>query len=242
MSVLENASISDPSSPSAATDPSSTLDRDLRLHIYRRFLEAGYPPSVAEMGAVFEQGEEAVLACLGRLAEARAIVLDNGGRRIVSAPPFSALPTPFWVETPHGSWWAPCAWEALGIAALLGCDAKIHTSAGAVAGRLLVKIEGGAPRPPHLLVHIAVPAKRWWEDVRYTCSTILFFDSEGEIDAWCQARGMPRGAVLSIHQCWQLAQTWFTGRFEADWRRLTREESEKSLRDAGLDGPFWDLA
>jgi len=61
------------------------------------------------------------------------------------------------------------------------------------------------------------------------------------VDRWCAARGIARGASLSMDQAWQLAHTWFRGRLEPDWRRLTLDEARQSLADAGLAGDFWHL-
>lgn len=54
-------------------------------------------------------------------------------------------------------------------------------------------------------------------------------------------RGIPRGAVITVGQCWQLAKWWFTGRFDPEWRRLTPEEARQSFEEAGLKGMFWEL-
>lgn len=217
------------------------LDRDVRLKVYEQFRDHGYPPSAAELAATLDVAVDDVLASFARLAEGRALILGKNGDRVHVAPPFSAVPTPFWVETPRGSWWGNCAWESLGIPALLATDAVIRTTSGATGEDLEVRVIGGRIVPEDVLVHVAVPARRWWDDVHFTCGTLLFFRAEGEVDAWCQARGIRRGATAPAAAFWELAKVWFTGRFDPDWRRLTPEEARRSLEEVGLKGPFWEL-
>ena len=218
-----------------------SVDRDVRLKVYEQFRDHGYPPSAAELAATLDVTVDDVLASFARLAEGRALILGKNGDRVHVAPPFSAVPTPFWVETPRGGFWGNCAWESLGIAALLETDAVIHTTSGATGERLEIVVHNGEAQPSNAPVHIAVPAKHWWDDVQFTCATLLFFHSEGEVDAWCQSRGIPRGEVITVGQCWQLAHGWFTHRFDPDWRRLTPEEVRQSFEEAGLTGEFWKL-
>ncbi|HKD99691.1 MAG TPA: organomercurial lyase [Planctomycetota bacterium] len=219
----------------------ASLDSDVRLRVYRHVVEKGHPPSVAELARATGIAETDVVASLRRLAAGRALILGPNADRIAVAPPFSAVPTPFWVETSKGSWWGNCAWESLGIAATLEIDARIRTASGAAAAPLEVVVRGGRVEPKDVVVHIVVPAARWWDDVGFTCSTILFFRGAGEVDAWCAAHGVPRGELLTAEQAWHLAKRWFGGRLDRDWRRLTPAEAKTSLREIGRTGPFWEL-
>jgi hypothetical protein len=220
---------------------SATLDRSLRLRVYEHVVERGHPPTVEQLATDFVLHPSEVLAALQRLEAGRALILTADKTRIRVAPPFSAVPTPFRVETPRGSWWGNCAWEALGIPATLGCDALIRTTSGACGGELSIDVNAGHPDPRDLVMHVAVPARRWWDDVGFTCGTILFFRTPAEVDSWCERSGIARGAVLSMDQAWLLAQRWYAGRLSSEWRRLTREEARASLTEAGLTGPFWEL-
>lgn len=61
------------------------------------------------------------------------------------------------------------------------------------------------------------------------------------MDRWCELRGIARGSVLSLDQCWQLARHWYQGRLELDWLRPSVERMEAIFAEVGLAGPFWSL-
>ncbi len=70
---------------------------------------------------------------------------------------------------------------------------------------------------------------------------MLLFRSEEHIDRWCAFRGLPRGGIMSVEQCWQLARAWYGDKLSPDWRRKTLDEAEATLAAIGLTDPFWNL-
>jgi hypothetical protein len=40
---------------------------------------------------------------------------------------------------------------------------------------------------------------------------------------------------------WALAQRWYAGRLDADWRGRSAEQAQAILASVGLTGPFWAL-
>ena len=82
-------------------------DVELRNRIYRWFVEHGRAPSAEEAGT-----DEAGLR---RLHDAHALVLEPDRPAIRMLNPFSAVETPHRVEAGGRSWFANCAWDALGI-------------------------------------------------------------------------------------------------------------------------------
>ena len=70
-------------------------DRDVRLFIFRRFLEAARPPSVEETAHGLDLSVEEARGSYQRLAEARMIVLHPGTVDVWMSHPLSAVPTPF---------------------------------------------------------------------------------------------------------------------------------------------------
>ena len=71
---------------------------------------------------------------------------------------------------------------------------------------------------------------------------MLYFRSEEHVAHWCRQWKLKRGALLSLGQVWQLAQTWYdSDRSDPSWRRFTLDEAEGLLKSLGLTSPFWNL-
>jgi hypothetical protein len=147
---------------------SDAVDREVRLEIYRHFIEQGEPPTAAEAAAALGIPAENAEAAYRRLAAARVLVLAPETLDVWMANPLSAFPTPFWVETAGGAWWGTCVWDALGVAAMLGEDATIATSCADCGEPLQLRVEDGALQSAEGIAHFAVPARRWWENIGYT--------------------------------------------------------------------------
>jgi len=61
------------------------------------------------------------------------------------------------------------------------------------------------------------------------------------VERWCVCRGIPRGEVITLAQCWELAKIWDVDRLRLDWRRKTIEEMEAIFERVALRGPFWSM-
>jgi hypothetical protein len=146
---------------------SGTTDREVRLHIYRHFLDTGTPPSVVETARALSAPEDAIASSYQRLADGHVIVLRRGTGDILMAHPLSAVPTRFRVTLGERAYWGNCIWDALGIPAMLHSDARIIALCGDCDGPLALEVDAG-----HLsgegVVHFAVPALHWWDDIEYT--------------------------------------------------------------------------
>jgi hypothetical protein len=68
---------------------------------------------------------------------------------------------------------------------------------------------------------------------------MLFFRSEETLTEWLSARKAARGAILSIHQLWDLSQRWYQGRMSPDYRGRTMEQVQDIFREVGLTSEFW---
>jgi Alkylmercury lyase len=143
-------------------------DDDVRLHVYGRFVDTGAPPSVAETAAALGAGEEEVGDAYRRLEQARVIVLAPGTLNIWMANPLCAYPSPFRVETPRGEYWGVCAWDALGVVAMLGGDGTVRTHCQDCAVPMTLRVDDGEYRGDDGVFHVAVPARRWWENIAFT--------------------------------------------------------------------------
>jgi hypothetical protein len=220
---------------------SASLDSTVRHAINLHAIHTGFAPDVKTLADSLKRPFEEIERSLDRLAGNRGLVLHPGSHRIWIAHPFSFAPTAFWVTSARGSWWGNCAWCSLGIAAMLEEDATVVTRAGGEAATLEVAVRDGAVQQSELLVHFAVPAAKWWDNVHYTCATILFFRAVTEIDGWCRRHAIPRGEILSSEQVWALAQAWYGDYLNPNWRRRTIEEARGVFRELGLTSRFWEF-
>jgi hypothetical protein len=166
------------------------FDTAVKLEIYRTIAATARIPAAIEVaralapgagsagGAAGEAGGagsasgvdvEAVLAAFGRLGAKRVLVAEPGDpSRIRMAPPFSGVPTPFSVEIGDQAYFANCVWDALGVAAALHADAVVRAADGFTGEPMSLEIERGSPAPAECVIHFAVPAALWWDDIIYT--------------------------------------------------------------------------
>lgn len=145
------------------------IDNDVRLFIYRDFIAHGAPPSPAETAVALRLDEPDVTAAYERLADAYVIVLQPGSHDILMAAPLSAVRTRFLVTLANGrTYFANCIWDALGVPAMLHQDATIDARCGDCDESLVVSVEKERLVQAAGVVHFAVPASRWWEDIVFT--------------------------------------------------------------------------
>lgn len=144
------------------------LDLQIRARIYDSFLETGRCDAVETLAHLLGAPQVEIRASLKRLAEAHMLVLQPESGEVLMAIPFSAVPTAFRVESGDRGWWGNCIWDALGICAMTGANATVVTSCPDCGEGMSLTVESGALLPAPGIVHFAVPAARWWEDVVFT--------------------------------------------------------------------------
>jgi hypothetical protein len=153
----------------ASSGDSLILDRDVRLAVYRKIVEEGQPPTAPEIAAGLDVGALDVEASLRRLADGHVLVLAPGTPYIWMASPFSAIPTPFEVEVGDRRYFGNCIWDALGISACLHADAHITTYCPDCSEPLSLDVrDGRLEASAESVIHFAVPAAHWWDDIGST--------------------------------------------------------------------------
>lgn len=213
----------------------------LRIQINRYIFANGFAPTVSQLSVLMKAGESEVKKGLRQLADNHALVLHPNSFDIWVAHPFALFPTLFWVESGSKKWWGNCAWCSLGIAALSQNDSRIFTRVSGESRPLTIDIVNGTVVPKDLCVHFAIPAKRLWDNVIYTCANMLVFENTSEVEEWCQRHGVQKGQVLPIEQVWELAKMWYGNYLEDTWTRKTPEYAESIFRKTGLTGAFWEM-
>ncbi len=144
-----------------------SFDAQLRLFVYRHILRNEKSPTVEEMATSLRASVKKVRGSLARLSESHAFMQQESGE-LWRAAPFSCIPTPFPVRVGGKSWFGNCIWDALGIPAMLGKDARIGASCGCCNYDMSMEIKAGKLRSGAGVIHIAVPAREWYKDVAFT--------------------------------------------------------------------------
>jgi hypothetical protein len=144
------------------------FDVKVRAYTYDRIMNTGRIPLAAEVAHGLGRSLEEVRGALGRLHEGHVVVLQESGE-VLMANPFSSVPTPFVVEASGRDYWGNCIWDALGILAMLGVDGRVVTSCADCNEAMSVEIQGGKLVDDSAgVIHFAVPAARWWDNIRFT--------------------------------------------------------------------------
>jgi len=143
-------------------------DTQIKLAVYRHFAETGRRPTPAEVAGRAGTDAASVLAAYPRLRAQRVLALENDGSSIRMAPPFSGVPTPHVVTVGTTSYFANCAWDALGIPAALHRDGEVRSRCEQSREPLLLKVGLDGPGHSPWLFHCLVPAAKWWDDIVFT--------------------------------------------------------------------------
>jgi len=143
-------------------------DWQIQLFIYNFFVENERPPTYQEAAAAFGLGDEDGRETYQRLNDFHTIFLDPGTSNIRIANPLSAIPTNYLVKINGKRLWANCAWDSLGIPAMLGADATIEATLPLSGERVTYAVRDGALIADGGLVHFPLPFTQWYDDVIYT--------------------------------------------------------------------------
>jgi len=140
----------------------------LRTQVYRYFAATAHPPSLDELSRTVAMPPGDVRSALEALEchHHLALLPDRSG--IWMAHPFSAIATDFPVDTGRGRFWANCAWDALGISAILGIDGWTEARCAASGEPISFGTRGGRREGDPGIVHLVVPPREAWDDIGFT--------------------------------------------------------------------------
>ena len=147
---------------------SPEFDTTVRLALYRDFVRTASAPSAEALAASMQSSAAEIRAALERLAAGKAIVLQPESREILMANPLCAVPTPFRIQTRGHSFFASCVWDGLGSMAMLRGDSTLDISCACCGEAMTIGMRGGEIGPANGVIHFAIPAKRWWENIVFT--------------------------------------------------------------------------
>ena len=144
------------------------LDLDVRIFVFKHFVEHGRPPSAAETSEALHIALTESIAAYHRLAANHVLVLEPGTDEVRMANPLSAVATAFPVTVGEKRYYGNCVWDALGTVAMLGGTGTVESSCACCGEALALEVNNLALRPVEAVVHFAVPAAHWWDDIVYT--------------------------------------------------------------------------
>lgn len=143
---------------------------ELRLIVYRHFVETGVAPTRAELAQTVGAAE-LVDVLLRELHDRHMLVLDDRpGRQgeIRMALPFASEPTKWMVTTSRGAWWANCAWDSLAILAALHSNGRIESTWADTGEPAHLTVAGGELGHAEGYICFPLPASQWWDDIVFT--------------------------------------------------------------------------
>jgi hypothetical protein len=145
-----------------------TLNDAVRRYVYDHFVKQKRPPLAIEVAEALQISVNDAKTAFNRLHDDRVLVLEPDRLQIRFAEPFCAVPTRFRVYAQGKSWWGTCAWDALGIPAALHADAEIVSACPDCGEPIHVLVKNGRVNGSNEIIHFAIPANRWWDDINFT--------------------------------------------------------------------------
>lgn len=222
--------------------PEQNLTHGLLHHTILKFIIAnGFAPNIDELSSLLDVTEADVVAALHALQDYHGVVLHPGTSRIWVIHPFALAPTNFVVRTADQEWWGNCAWCSLGVAALLKQDVTISTRLGADRAPVELHIRDGSLVERDYVVHFPIPMTQAWDNVTYTCSTMLLFQNEADIDRWSKQHRIAKGDVQPLQNVWAFAQVWYGNHLNPQWEKWTNREARAIFERFGLTHEIWHI-
>lgn len=147
---------------------SAAPEYGVRKYVYDYFLRTGTAPTVAVAAQELKRPESSVREAFAVLAGTGALSLDLETGEIWRAAPMCAVPTGFVVECAGRQLWGTCAWDALGIPAMLHQPASITASCACCSQPMTLSAGPEGLSGDSGVIHFAVPARDWYNDLAFT--------------------------------------------------------------------------
>ena len=144
------------------------FDWDVRARIYQSFATTGGAPALPALAAECATTVHEIRGSLERLFDAHEIAPLPNGEGVWMANPFSAVPTDYVVTTPTITCYANCAWDALGVPAILGTDGWTRTVCAESGEPMSFGVRDGRLEGGEGLIHLVTPLRDAWIDIGFT--------------------------------------------------------------------------
>ena len=145
------------------------MDSDaLRRFIYDELITRGLPPRTERIASHFGVTRDAARSALADLKVGKTVLVHPSTGEIWMAGPFASAPTSYQITRNGISWWANCAWDLLGVAAIVGAPARLDATCTDCGLPFSVDVGADGPPPSDWVVHFLLPARRWYDDIGFT--------------------------------------------------------------------------
>jgi hypothetical protein len=145
-----------------------SFDDTVKLAIYTGVADRARMPTLVQVAESVKAPVADVKEAFARLYQNRVLVLQPDGVSIRMAPPFSGIPTQHRVQVGGKEYFANCAWDALGIPAALHREGQVFSRCEQTLEPLHLNVGRNGPDPQPCVIHFAVPAALWWQDIVFT--------------------------------------------------------------------------
>jgi len=92
------------------------------------------------------------------------------------------------------------------------------------------------------VIHFPIKMKEAWDNVIYTCSVMLLFRNEMEVEEWCERSGIPKGDVQSAAKIFEFAGEWYGRHRSENWVKWNLQEACEIFERHGLNNEIWQIA
>jgi hypothetical protein len=140
----------------------------VRLHVFGQAATTGRVPQAPEIASALGRTEDEVKEAIVALGRQKALILAPNDAAIWSANPFCAVRSGFRVESGGKTYWGICVWDALGVLAALDADGSVSGPCGDCGATLHYQVRDGRLVQSEEVVHFAVPARHWWDNIGFT--------------------------------------------------------------------------
>ena len=210
-------------------------------YILKQIVEQGYSPTVKQLAEYFSLDKAKVLFELKALADSHGVVLHPHSGEVWAIHPFSNAPTATCLRAGKKFWWANCIWCALGATALIDDAVTITTCIGGEQQQIVISVDDQGVDREDLYVHFPIPMINAWDNVIYTCSTMLVFESEAQVACWCERHHIPRGDVQPITNVFAFARAWYGNHLNSRWKKRSLADANQLFERFGFNHPVWTL-
>jgi len=152
---------------SLGTTTPEALAREVRLHVFRQAADTARVPQPPQIAEALQRPQAEIQEALKHLAAGKVLILAPNDGNIWAANPFCAVPSGFRVEARGKTYWGICIWDSLGIAAALQADAVIRAPCGDCGEDLRLEVRNGELIHSEGIVHFAIPAHHWWDNIGF---------------------------------------------------------------------------